>query len=45
MNTVKRFAGDNPLIAVTYPKDHEYKLISDPIVILQEVTTSENPFE
>lgn len=44
IESVKKFAGDTPQIAVTYPKDEEFKLISDPLVILQEVVTSENPF-
>lgn len=39
------FAGDNPIIAVTYPEDDKYGLISDPIVIIQEVTDGENPFK
>ncbi|KOS63582.1 hypothetical protein FJQ98_08760 [Lysinibacillus agricola] len=38
------FAGSEPTIAVTYPEDAKYGLISDPIVIHQEVITSDNPF-
>ncbi len=45
MDSVIAFAGDNPTTAVTYPEDDKYGLISDPIVILQEVEGSENPFE
>ncbi len=41
---VRAFAGDTPEIAVTYPEDAKYALISDPIVIHQEVTTDQNPF-
>ena len=39
------YAGNEPQIAVTYPEDEKYGLISDPIVIIQEVTTSKNPFD
>ena len=45
MESMIAFAGDNPSIAVTYPEDDKYGLISDPIVIIQEVTDGENPFE
>lgn len=41
---IKLFAGEEPEIAVTYPKDSFYELISDPIVIHQEVETDRNPF-
>lgn len=44
MESMIAYAGDNPTIAVTYPEDDKYDLISDPIVIIQEVTDSENPF-
>lgn len=44
MKSIKNFAGNNPEVAVTYPKDVEFELISDPLVILQEVTSSKNPF-
>lgn len=39
------YAGKQYSIAVTYPEDDQYALISDPIVIHQEVTTTKNPFE
>lgn len=45
MDSMIAFAGDNPRIAVTYPEDDKYGLISDPIVIIQEVSDSENPFK
>ena len=45
MAAIKKFAGDTPEIAVTYPKDAEFGLISDPLVIMQEVTSAKNPFE
>ncbi|MBO0475330.1 hypothetical protein IGL98_000376 [Enterococcus sp. DIV0840] len=45
MDSVKKFAGNNPEIAVTYPEDEKFELISDPLVILQEVTSAKNPFE
>lgn len=38
------YAGNTPTIAITYPEDEHYGLISDPIVIHQEVSTSKNPF-
>ncbi|MBN1141698.1 MAG: hypothetical protein JXB25_07905 [Deltaproteobacteria bacterium] len=38
--SVRRFAGDTPHIAVTYPEDARYGLISDPIVLHQEVSGS-----
>lgn len=41
---VRAFAGERPDIAVTYPEDAKYDLISDPIVIHQEVDTDQNPF-
>ena len=44
MDSVRKFAGNTPHIAVTYPEDEAYQLISDPIVILQEVMTNCNPF-
>jgi heme-degrading monooxygenase HmoA len=42
---VRAFAGEPPEVAVTYPEDAKYELISDPIVIHLEVTTDQNPFE
>lgn len=41
---VRAFAGETPEIAVTYPEDAKYGLISDPIVIHQEVNSDQNPF-
>lgn len=38
------YAGDNPSLAVTYPEDAAFGLISDPIVIHQEVPEARNPF-
>jgi heme-degrading monooxygenase HmoA len=34
---VRAFAGPNPNIAVTYPEDLEYGLISDPVVLHHEI--------
>lgn len=44
MTAVKLYAGENPTVAVTYPKDDKYSLISDPIVIMQKVNDNKNPF-
>ena len=44
MESVISYAGANPERAVTYPEDHQYRLISDPIVIHQQITTANNPF-
>jgi heme-degrading monooxygenase HmoA len=33
---IRRFAGNAPHIAVSYPEDLQYRLISDPIVLHQE---------
>lgn len=44
MESMIAYAGDNPTIAVTYPEDEKYELISDPIVIIQEVSDNRNPF-
>ena len=41
---IVKFAGKSPDIAVTYPEDSKYGLISDPIVIHQEVAADTNPF-
>ncbi len=41
---VRTFAGETPEIAVTYPEDARFGLISDPIVIHQEVNSDQNPF-
>ncbi|WP_366289671.1 hypothetical protein [Paenibacillus sp. AN1007] len=45
MASMMAYAGPEPTIAVTYPKDEELGLISDPIVIIQEVTSAHSPFE
>lgn len=39
LEAIKAFAGDNPHIAVTYPEDAKYGLISDPIVLHHEVAS------
>jgi len=44
MESMILFAGEHPEIAVDYPEDQKYQLISDPIVIIQEVTEARNPF-
>ena len=44
MESVIKYAGEHPEIAVTYLEDSKYGLISDPIVILQEVASCDNPF-
>ena len=44
MDSVVAYAGDKPTIAVIYPEDEKYGLISDPIVVLQEVSDIANPF-
>ncbi|HBF36133.1 MAG TPA: hypothetical protein DDW50_02305 [Firmicutes bacterium] len=44
MESIMAYAGPNPTIAVTYPKDGQYQLLSDPIVIHQQVATANNPF-
>lgn len=45
MESMKAYAGNQPAIAVTYPEDDKYGLISDPIVLIQEVLDYRNPFE
>lgn len=45
MESMMAYGGDNPTVAVTYPKDEEYGLISDPIVIIQEVADDRDPFQ
>lgn len=42
MESMKKYAGQNPEIAVDYPEDAKYGLISDPIVIIQEVVSDQN---
>ena len=44
MEDVIKYAGDKPEIAVTYPEDEQYRLISDPVVIHLKVNSSDNPF-
>lgn len=44
MESMVAYAGEHPTVAVTYEKDDVYGLISDPIVILQEVSDDKNPF-
>jgi hypothetical protein len=44
MASMIAYAGPEPVLAVTYPEDDKYGLISDPIVIIQEVTDDDNPF-
>lgn len=44
MESMMAYAGMCPDVAVTYPEDERYGLISDPIVIIQEVTDGKNPF-
>ncbi|WP_350339172.1 hypothetical protein [Geomonas sp. Red32] len=43
-SAIRAFAGEAPHIAVTYPEDAQYRLISDPVVIHQEVAIAVNPF-
>ncbi len=45
MENIISYAGEHPQIAVTYPEDEKFGLISDPIVIHQEVAAVINPFE
>lgn len=44
MESIIEYAGQNPSIAVTYPEDDKYGLISDPIVIHLEISKVQNPF-
>ena len=44
MEDVIKYAGNKPEIAVRYPEDAQYRLISDPIVIHLKVNSSDNPF-
>lgn len=41
---IKNFAGSSPHIAVTYPDDIKFGLISDPIVLHYEVETVPDKF-
>ncbi|SEA42458.1 hypothetical protein SAMN05421875_11284 [Acidovorax soli] len=43
-SAIRAFAGEAPHIAVTYPEDEKFGLISDPVVIHQEVAVVVNPF-
>lgn len=45
MASMIAYAGQEPAIAVTYPEDEHYGLISDPIVIIQEVVDDRDPFK
>jgi hypothetical protein len=44
MERMIAYSGNNPSIAVNYPEDEKYGLISDPIVLIQEVLDERNPF-
>lgn len=44
MESMIAYTGSDPSIAVIYPEDEKYGLISDPIVIIQEVPDERNPF-
>lgn len=44
MQSMTAYAGNHPTMAVTYPEDEKYGLISDPIVIVQEVPDGKSPF-
>lgn len=39
LDAVKAFAGDNYHVAVTYPDDEQFELISDPYVFQHEVSS------
>lgn len=43
-DAIRAYAGLNPQIAVTYPEDSEYSLISDPIVLHFEVANVPSEF-
>lgn len=38
LEAVKAFAGDNYHVAVTYPDDEQFELLSDPYVLQHEVS-------
>lgn len=38
------YAGEKPHMAISYPQDRQYGLISDPIAAHQEVMSAGNPF-
>lgn len=42
MESMKKYAGMDVEIAVDYPEDAQYHLISDPIVVIQEVISGKN---
>ena len=44
IDSIKKFAGENYHIAVTYKDDEIYELISDPYVFQFNVENGENPF-
>ncbi|EGD46159.1 Antibiotic biosynthesis monooxygenase [Ruminiclostridium papyrosolvens DSM 2782] len=44
MESIKAFAGDKPQIAVTYPEDSKFGLVSDPIVLQHEIQSIPNGF-
>lgn len=44
MEAVAAFAGDQPHIAVTYPEDYQYELISDPIALHHEIKSMHECF-
>lgn len=45
IDNIIEYAGENPVVAITYPENAVYGLISDPIIIHQEVLTTDNPFK
>lgn len=45
MESMIAYSGSNFEAAVDYPEDCKYGLISDPIVIIQEVYGNNNPFD
>lgn len=45
MENMITYSGKHPAVAVTYPEDDKYGLISDPVVVIQEVLDDCNPFE
>ena len=45
MESMMAYSGENPEIAVDYPEDEKYQLLSDPIVVIQEVVSDKNPFD
>lgn len=43
-DAIRAFAGPKPQIAVTYPEDSKYSLISDPIVLHHEISNVPKEF-